>query len=320
VPISPAGAARLKRAVALGKAKVAAFTFLGWGRASDAISGQDLKELLFALAEREDGFKVAADILSMRLHSDNDQKIEHAGELIDTGRLLLARPSLTDRDHNLDFHLRKVVKACLTGPDGVDAARALCEYMKKGFSDYSLSAYSWGQLLQGLFKTQPRVALEVFLSSTPQPDGSTLDIDDFNDPSDRRKNPLDEIPTDELLRWCEEEPARRYPAAARAISYFKSEKDAPLEWTPLAKEMLKRAPDRVGILTIFVERFSPSSWSGSRAAIVESRLILLEQLGDLSDASVSDFARQQLPVLSEQVAREREWENKRDSDRDERFE
>jgi hypothetical protein len=320
VPISKAGAERLKRAVALGMAKAGAFSFLGWGRPTDAVSGQDLKELLLALAKMPDGYKVAIDILSMRFYADKDQQDAYPTELIETGRFFLSHPTLVDRDHNADYHLRTVATVCLKGPDGAEAARALCEYMKKGFSDYSLSAYSWGHLLQSIFKAQPTVALDVFFLGTVQADGSILDIDDFDDPGDRRKNPLDEVSSDVLLGWCESDPATRYPAIARAISYFRTGENGSLEWTPLALELMRRSPDRISILKTFAGRFAPSSWSGSRAAIIESRLILLEQLGPLDDAVVADYAREFLPSLREQVSREREWENKRDSDRDERFE
>ena len=84
--------------------------------------------------------------------------------------------------------------------------------------------------------------------------------------------------------------------------------------------MLRRAPDRLAVLRRFVGRFSPTSWMGSRAAIVESRLPLLDQLGELEDASMSEFVRQARAELVEGVARSRRWETERDSDRDERFE
>jgi hypothetical protein len=83
---------------------------------------------------------------------------------------------------------------------------------------------------------------------------------------------------------------------------------------------LRRAPDPLAVLKYFVGRFSPTSWMGSRAAIVESRLPLLDQLGELRDASTIEFIRQARAELVQDITRSRKWETERDSDRDERFE
>jgi hypothetical protein len=84
--------------------------------------------------------------------------------------------------------------------------------------------------------------------------------------------------------------------------------------------MLKRAPDVLAVLKQFVGRFSPTSWMGSRAAIVEARLSLFGQLDELVDVSISEFIREARAELVEDIARSRKWETERDSERDERFE
>jgi hypothetical protein len=84
--------------------------------------------------------------------------------------------------------------------------------------------------------------------------------------------------------------------------------------------MLRKAPDRLAILKNFISRFTPSSWIGSRAAIVESRLPLLDQLRELMDQSFSESIRDARAELVDEIARSRKWETERDSERDERFE
>jgi hypothetical protein len=320
VTISKAGADRLKRAVMLGKAQVEAFRPLGGGRSSDAISGDDLRAIVLSLAKQENGFGVATDILSMRFHSDQSQKKEHLPELVDAGRRLLSEPVFRDGDHMRDYRLHIIADICLRGVEGTAAAQSLCERIKQGFADYSFRIYTYEHLLQIVFKLQPRIALDVFFGSSSRTDSSGLDVDDFDSPSDRRKNPLDGVPVEEMLRWCEEKPAERYPAISCAMSYHATSKDGEVEWTPLALEILKRAPDPIAVLKIFVGRFSPTSWSGSRAAIIESRLVLLDRLGKLKNASLADYVLRIRPQLVDEIARERKWENERDSARDERFE
>ena len=78
--------------------------------------------------------------------------------------------------------------------------------------------------------------------------------------------------------------------------------------------------DPIAVLEVFVHRFSPQSWSGSRAAIVELRIRLLDSLETHSNPAIANFVKEKRPQLEEEVARERKWETRRDQERDERFE
>jgi hypothetical protein len=319
VSISLAGAERLKRAVSLGTAQPGAFHFL-WRQ---DVSGDDLRTLVLSLAKQECGYKVAIDILCMRLESNRREAKQHPRELVDAGRTLLSSPDFNDRDNMLDYHLHTIANVCLRGADGSVAALALCERINKGLTDYTFSAYSYEQLLQSIFELQPRIALDVFFGGGTPTDRfkrARLDFDVFDDPSDRRKNPLDCIPHQEMLRWCDAKPAERYPTISRAVSYHSASKEGGIEWTPLAIEMLKRAPNPVTVLETFVDRFWPKLWSGSLAAIIESRLGLLDRLGEVKNASLEEFATRIRPQLVDDIDRMRKSEDECDSARDERFE
>jgi hypothetical protein len=281
------------------------------------VNGADLRSIVLSLAKQENGYGIATDILSMRFHSDQDQKKEYPPELVSAGRRLLSEAVFSGRDSMSDYRLRTIANVCLRGAEGSAAAQSLCERIKQGFTDYTFRAYSHEQLLHCIFQLQPRIALDVFFGGTPQIDDSDIGVDDFDSPSDRRKNPLDGVPADEVLRWCDEKPAERYPVISRAVSYQTA---GGAEWTLMATEMLKRAPSPLVILETFVRRFSPRSWSGSRAAIIESRLGLLDHISELKNTSLTDYVTRIRPQLVDNVARERKWENERDSDRDERFE
>lgn len=162
VNISTAGADRLKRAITLGKAPIGAFRYLGMGRSSDALSGDDLRTIVLSLAKQENGYPVATDILSMRFYSNPHEKKEYPFELIDAGRKLLAEPVFKDRDDMQDYHLHSIANVCLLGAEGTTAARSLCERIKQGFADYSFQTYDYVQLLKSIFRLHPEVALDVF--------------------------------------------------------------------------------------------------------------------------------------------------------------
>jgi hypothetical protein len=321
VGITISGVARLKKAVASGKAPEHAFRHLAWGRASDALSGADLKELVLAIAAKPDkGYAIATDILSMRLHSDDDKKVAHPPELVDAGRELLAKAEFEDRDNMHDYRLRMIANACLVGEDGEATARALCERFKAGLANYSVRPYHFDQLLDGLFKLQPRIALDVFFGGVAKPGEEVIEVDSFDDPADNRKNPLDGAPDDVVIAWCKEGGQERFTAIAQAVSFFRQGNDAPPVWTPLALKMLEAAPDPLVVLGIFIGRFEPRSWSGSRAAIIESRTRLLDELEKHSNPALAALAAKKRPELAETIAATRKWETERDSRRDERFE
>ena len=272
-----------------------------------------------SLAKQEHGYRQAIDIVSTRLDSDRRNKKAYPSELIDAGRELLSSAVFSVHDNSYDYKLRTIVNACLQGADGSAAAKALCEQIKQGLSDGTFDAYNFGQLLKSIFEHQPRIALDVFFGSEPRTDSSDLDLADFDRIRHHQRNPLDGVPIEELLRWCDERPAVRYPAISRVVSY-ETASEGGVEWTPLAIEMLKRAPDSLAVLKTFVSRFRPTSWSGSRAAIIETRLGLLDRLGELNNASLEDHIAEARPKLVEEIAQWRKMEDERDSARDERFE
>jgi hypothetical protein len=320
VGITSRGVARLKKSVALGKAPEEAFRHLAWGRASDALTGADLKELLLAIAAKPKGYAIATDILSMRLHSDDDKKVAHPPELVEAGRELLATAEFEDRDNMHDYRLRMIANASLAGKDGEATARTLCKRFKAALADYTVQPYHFDQLLYGLFTLQPQIALDVFFHSSTKPGEEVIGVDSFDDPSDRGKNPLDGAPDDVVLAWCNEGGQERYSALAQAISFFRQGKDTGPIWTPLALKMIEAATDPLEVLGIFVGRFEPRAWSGSRAAIIESRMRLLDELDKHSNPALAQLAAKKRFELEETIAATRKSETERDSRRDESFE
>jgi hypothetical protein len=314
VTISATGAERLKNAIVVGKAPVEQFRCLGWGRSSDAISGDGLKTILLLLAKKEGGYSIATDILSMRFHSDREKK-EYAPELLDAGRKLLSEALFKTRDNVHDHHLHNIASLCLRGPEGSSATLSLCTRIKQGLRDYTFRAYDHGKLLECIFRLQPRIALDSFFGSIPNEDESDLDVDDSFENTNHRKNPLDSAPFDEVLRWCDEKPAYRYLAISSAVSYMTEKKEGGPEWTPLAVQILTRAPNAVAVLEKFVARFSPTSWSGSRAAIIESRVGLLDKIFELKNPNLTEYVARVRSQVLDEIHRTRKWENERDRSR-----
>lgn len=92
------------------------------------------------------------------------------------------------------------------------------------------------------------------------------------------------------------------------------------QWTNIARKLLERAPDRVAVLRRFVDKFTPTAWTGSRAAIVESNAKLLDELAVYSDPALDEFIASEKRRLIDAIEEERTIDFLIDRERDERFE
>jgi len=255
--------------------------------------------------------------LASRFHPDQLQTKEYPTQLIDVGRELLSSLDFSNRDNTYDYNLEVIANVCLPGTEGAVVSTSLCKRIKQGLKDGAFQAYNHAGLLRCVFQLQPRIALDIFFGDA---DGSDFDIDDFDDPADHRRNPLDGVSCEEMLRWCDKKPVDRYLAISRAVSYCFASKDGGIEWTPLAIEMFQRSPEPTRVLEIFVGRFYPRMCLGSRAAFVESRLALVDQLKEIGNAELNSCATRIREQLAIDIVRMRNSEDEHDSLQDERFE
>jgi hypothetical protein len=87
-----------------------------------------------------------------------------------------------------------------------------------------------------------------------------------------------------------------------------------------ANVLFANAPDPKSVLTVFIKRFHPTSWSGSLAAMIEANARLLDSLESLVPSPLMSFVTEAKAQLAQEVAERRQWETKNDRVRDERFE
>jgi hypothetical protein len=317
--IDKQGVTRLMRSLEIGRAPIGAYRSLDAGRVTDTISGNDFRNLVLQIARKAEGFDVASDILHMRLHSEKDQQQGHTPEIISAGRELLQQLDFTTHSDREDYALGEICRCCLVAEEDAAIARGICRRLKDSISKYETHASSHDDLLQGLFSVQPFAALDGLFASDSTKGKLVLRI--LNDFQELRKNPFDSLTESVLLAWCDHKPHVRYPIAAAGITVFRhADQPGPREWTKVALRVLEKAPDRVEVLRGFVRRFSPMGWSGSRAAIIEANVKLLDELETYPDPAVVDFVAKEKIRLRGVIDYERRLETASDKERDERFE
>jgi hypothetical protein len=268
------------------------------------------------IADQDDGYFIAVDVLYMRLHSDNWAKQEHDPCIIDAGRQLLQRiPFAKANNPRADHELGGVAKACLLGPSGRSVAAEVTASLRRAVAAYDTYAISNDDLLEALLEVQPEAVLDGLFGDKEVDPSPGVEM--FERLFEHRRSLADLIPASKLLDWCDANAERRYPLVARFVTFASG---TPLAWSQAAKTLLARSPNPQQVLSVFIKRFRPTSWSGSRAALMESNSQLLDEVGSLVPPHLESFIAEARRTLADDAAQEREWETRRDQERDERFE
>jgi hypothetical protein len=315
--IDQPGVQRLMSSLSSGLTPIESYRWLSGGGAADSVPPDQLNVLVLEIASKPGGFDVAADVLNMRLHGDQQAKKEHALEIIEAGRQLI-RQMPFGRTHNddLDASLDGISKACLGGEEGRVIVGEVCRKLKDAAARYEACAFYYNEFIGGLFAAQPTAALDALCG------GGTGELEKgLGIIRDLRQNPIDSVPEAELFAWCDREPTTRYPAIATAIGICHSSKEGePPQWTNLALRLLDKACDRIAVLQQYIAQIELMSCRGFSTGALASNIKLLDSLPADADPAVGRFVAQErtrLGLIADvQAHRDREGER----ERDERFE
>ena len=307
---------RLKKALIFGKAPAKAYNILQYGRATAPVPAPDLRDILLLIAEMQDGYDVALEILYMRLHDDAKRLGTIAPELMDTGRQLLSRIPFSGKHQRVDHSSADIARHCLGGADGAALTKELCQRLKDATRTYQTNVIYHDDLLIGLFAVQPLAALDGLCGTTPEElrEGVRVLRDGL-----LQRQPLAVVIDDDIIAWCDQDPLKRYTALADVVPFRTgSEKEAP-RWTSIALEFFKKAPDPCEILRKFTARFTTGGvWTNTLVAYLESMAALFNQLDEYPTLQgiVAEQRQALAGWIDEAKKRDRAWQERDD----ERFE
>lgn len=318
IELNERGVERLKRALIVARVPVRRYRDLAFGRATRYLSGGILKDLLLLIADQPDGLDVALDMLHMRLHWNHSAEQKHEPELLEVGRELLQRATFCKGDNRDDYNLAKLVKTCLTNSDG-DSIAAVAMRLRQAVMNHETHSFDNHSLLSALLEVQPMAALNALFSGEEEYRRAGVRV--FEQIGEHHGNPADVISREALIAWCDEDRELRYPLAASIITFARRpEPSGSKVWSEQAAALLVNAPDPRSLLAVFIRRFRPKSWSGSRAALIEANARLLDGLESIVASDLMPFVADAKAQLAQTVAQERQWETKNDQAQDERFE
>ena len=309
VGLDEPGIERLERSLSEGLVPIHMYQHLASGRATDQLTGATLKRLLLLIADQPEGLDVALKILVMRLFSDRKEQRLHCSDILESGRELLKRVTFTGGSLLGNYDLAEVVEACVSGPDAEQLASQLTVNLKQA------NRLDNGRLLSVLLRLHPCAVMDALFMGEDRNVCPRLSMFDYCD--EVIGNPLNAMTCEALNAWCQGDPSCRYSQAASVIAFAcRPEVGSPLEWSNQAKAILATAPDPRSVLDVFIGRFCPMSWEGSRSGIMEANAQLLDSVAAHVPSDLGSFVADARSSLAQEIARvrqrEKEWASKND--------
>ncbi|TPN03015.1 hypothetical protein [Mesorhizobium sp. B2-1-5] len=294
------------------------FDSLGGGMVTETLSAEQICRLVLAISAARDGQKYAAHVLAMVIHLADDKSEDYRRELRNTCRRFLCSLDL-DQDIRDDHYFETVCSFAFEGGDAEADALEIVRKLQRKISRHEY--YRLPGLLNPMFKHHaPALLDEIF---KPDNDGGYRTAGAIISATawDYHQRPINSAPPEAVVLWCSADFATRGPFIAHHCVVFDHDRDENTKgWSPLALSLIDCAEDRLRIFHIFVDRIEPTSWSGSRAALVRSRAALLDQLHGRHKDIPLDEINEAKARLEQQAAEYQRYERQQYRDWDERFE
>lgn len=325
VQLDARGYERLLKSLELGKSPIWQYQYLGLGRATDPLSIEQIAKLVDGISAKLDGLEVAVDVLGMVIHCAAEKNDLYRSEL---GRLCISflrnlgwsnvRIDNDRSEHDFDVILEFALGAADADAEKLAVLHNLMVFERSSRRSY----YQRGRLLAPFFKHLPKETLDAIY--VPDEDGTyrtAMSVVSKID-SDRRETAVQSVPTDALIEWCGTSPPDRYAFAAETCRLFEKGSDdaGPLTISDVAVRILASADQRAKILSIFIRRFRPATWSGPLSIVLRERLPLLSKLNPTGDSAMSAQIDEARKEFLDWISKEEKKEEAEERARSEGFE
>lgn len=286
--LSGRGFDRLCTALGTESCPTGEFSCLQYGRAASPLTVPQIAKLIKGISARSDsGSVVAVDVLAMIVHGTDQKDESYCRELgIFIGEFLGQFEWGNDGGQHArglppNYEFEQIAKLWIRYEDSHERVAAVMQRILETVDRYHLGFEDCRrEVLAPIFEKFPVLALDLVCAFGGEADrvrARTLLVDRY---SERKKPVIESVPTEVLLEWCAKAPEERYPFVASVCELFAEGNSEPkrVKITDTALALWNAAQDREAVLSCFVRRFHPLSWSGSLASLMERRLRLFDEL------------------------------------------
>lgn len=293
-----------------------------WGEQFSNLPESMVLELAQRLLSKPNGDEVVLGALSMKL-ADKGDATDTLGLALRTIGLSAAIQRF-QRDHNdlggyLDYAMERVIDATLRF-DGNEAEKL--EWLNTIFAvvdEHFGYIFSFEDAIGITAAWMPKEFLSRIFDGTEDQQQRRLH---FINHDDSHQSPIAKIDVDILIEWCgtTKDPQVWASVASGINLWSKDGEQSPICLQDDALRFLEASPEPRAVLEIFAEHVAPSSWSGSRANVMQPRVEAIGQLVTHERADISKSARAVYEKLTNWVEKEKKRERLEDEALEQRFE
>ncbi|NJI22013.1 hypothetical protein HA451_02865 [Aeromonas veronii] len=285
------------------------------------LSRERVIDLAIRLLRKPGGCDVVLRALSMRLHGkESGDQLGLDFRQIGLKAAILSLPKdHCDPSGIDDYNMECVINAALRF-DGNEPEKQ--EWLDTIFAVVDLH-YGYVHSYESAIETTAALMPEAFLNRVFEGSEEQQERRQFFICNrDLRFSPIAHINMDFLISWCcaRNEPRVWVAIAASIHLWEKDDEIEGLRMSELALRLLESSPDPAIVLEIFAERVIPSSWSGSRAELMQSRAKVIRKLVEHESADISIAAQTVSANLVQLIERQKEREQREDMEHEQRFE
>lgn len=280
-------------------------------------------ELAQCILSKTNGDDVVLDALSMRLSRKEEAADTLGSDLRQIGlRAAILRVQRDNRDSggSTDYCMERVVSTALRF-NGNELEKQ--EWMDTIFSvvdEHYGYLSSFAKTIGMTAALMPEAFLNhVFEGTEKQQKRRLFFIRDGG----LRRSPLAKIDVDVLIEWCRaKNDSSVWPSVATGISLWSKdgEPQGIITLQEAAMKLLEASPEPKAVLESFVERVTPSSWSGSRVNVMQPRADAIAGLVEHEHAEIAVAAKSVSAKLVKCIEREKVREQREDEEQEQRFE
>lgn len=293
-----------------------------WRDAYANLPGDRILDLAQRLLSKPNGDDVVLDALSMKLHGKDGAVDTLGSDLRRVG--LRAAIQRLKRDHNdpggsMDHRMGRVLGAALRFGDN-DAEKL--DWLDTLFAVVD-ERYGYIHAFENTIERTVALTPEAFLNrvfeGTEEEQRWRLF---FIRHGGLRGSPLAKIDVEILIEWCRSRnDAGVWASVASGISLWSKDGDqGAVTMSESAIRLLEASPEPEAVLESFAERVTPSSWSGSRANVMQPRADAIGGLIEHESAKIAMAAKSVSAKLVKWIEREKVREKREDEEREQRFE
>lgn len=292
-----------------------------WGSQFSNLPESRVLELAQRLLSRPNGDEVVLQALNMKVADEGDVADTLGPALRKVG--LSAAIQRLRKDHNdlggvLDYAMERVINSALRF-DGNEAEKL--EWLNTIFAvvdEQFGNVYSFEEAIGITAALMPKEFLSRAFDGTEEQQRRLH----FINHDDSYPSPLTKIEVGTLIEWCEtnNDPHVWASVASGLNLWSKDDEQGRIYLQDDALSFLEASPEPGAILEIFAEHVTPSSWSGSCANVMQPRVEAIGKLVTHEIVDISKSAKAVYEKLTRWVEKEKEREQREDSEREQRFE